>query len=588
MPQQSKLSSFIPELKRRRVFRVAAVYGGVAFVIIQIIDAVVEVGRRHHKGRFPGGLVALAYFSLGLGSVVYGQRRMPPGYARVNFETKYYYVNYNNVNGLDWRGTGRAGLFWGDTEGWIFRETLSFTHSLWLLGRREGLLGGAAGAWYPTYSPGPLIEGEAAMIAAPHDSAYYRPYYLTPDQGEQDADYREWPTNWGAPFDDRGLPRVIGTHTLHVVYNAAHPLFNYDFQEGPVAPWPIEIRETVWVEDRHPRLAQLIFFRYQLFNRGSVDIDRAVIAHWNDFDIIGAGRNHGGWRNEGEYLYLYYLRNSTPGRLPRAATYLLLQGPPVPAPADSAFQFGRWHKGRKNLGPTAASFIIGDSCHGNGCFPYRLSEAWNVLQGRNNDGTPLIHPVTEDTVRFTYDGNPAGFDSNNVIQGTGWLPPRLFDGGAGGLTSAGHFTFEAGDSLEVVWVLVVGIGENLTEALTDLANNVELAKVAWSIGRLELSNPAIEPRRPYRPPVPIFSLLRPYPNPFNESTILRYEIDIAGRYAINAYDLSGRHVAEIMSVNAEIGRYDVTWRPRLQASGIYFLQLTGEGMAQIQKVVYLK
>ncbi|MEE9161662.1 MAG: tetratricopeptide repeat protein, partial [Candidatus Neomarinimicrobiota bacterium] len=38
MPQQSSLSVLLTELKRRRVFRVAAVYGGVAFVVVQIVD----------------------------------------------------------------------------------------------------------------------------------------------------------------------------------------------------------------------------------------------------------------------------------------------------------------------------------------------------------------------------------------------------------------------------------------------------------------------------------------------------------------------------------------------------------------------
>ena len=34
----SRIGTFLLELKRRRVFRVAAVYAGVTFVIIQIID----------------------------------------------------------------------------------------------------------------------------------------------------------------------------------------------------------------------------------------------------------------------------------------------------------------------------------------------------------------------------------------------------------------------------------------------------------------------------------------------------------------------------------------------------------------------
>ena len=42
MAQQSRLPSFLAELKRRRVFRVAAVYGGVAFVLFQIIDSIFQ------------------------------------------------------------------------------------------------------------------------------------------------------------------------------------------------------------------------------------------------------------------------------------------------------------------------------------------------------------------------------------------------------------------------------------------------------------------------------------------------------------------------------------------------------------------
>ena len=39
----SPFATFLTELKRRRVFRVAAFYGGIAFVIVQIIDGTFEV-----------------------------------------------------------------------------------------------------------------------------------------------------------------------------------------------------------------------------------------------------------------------------------------------------------------------------------------------------------------------------------------------------------------------------------------------------------------------------------------------------------------------------------------------------------------
>jgi len=41
----SKIAAFLSELKRRRVFRVAMVYAGVAFIIIQIIDGAFEPKR---------------------------------------------------------------------------------------------------------------------------------------------------------------------------------------------------------------------------------------------------------------------------------------------------------------------------------------------------------------------------------------------------------------------------------------------------------------------------------------------------------------------------------------------------------------
>ncbi len=61
MPQQSRLSVLLNELKRRRVFRVAAFYGGIAFVIVQIIDGTFEL-----MG-IPAWLGRLVVVLLGLG-----------------------------------------------------------------------------------------------------------------------------------------------------------------------------------------------------------------------------------------------------------------------------------------------------------------------------------------------------------------------------------------------------------------------------------------------------------------------------------------------------------------------------------------
>ena len=46
MPLRSRLSTFLSELKRRRVFRLAAVYGGVAFAILAVVSAGANIAKR--------------------------------------------------------------------------------------------------------------------------------------------------------------------------------------------------------------------------------------------------------------------------------------------------------------------------------------------------------------------------------------------------------------------------------------------------------------------------------------------------------------------------------------------------------------
>ena len=58
----SPLSTFLAELRRRRVFRVAAFYGGIAFVIVQIIDGTFDLmGAPEWAGRVIVVLLALGF-----------------------------------------------------------------------------------------------------------------------------------------------------------------------------------------------------------------------------------------------------------------------------------------------------------------------------------------------------------------------------------------------------------------------------------------------------------------------------------------------------------------------------------------------
>ncbi len=91
-----------------------------------------------------------------------------------------------------------------------------------------------------------------------------------------------------------------------------------------------------------------------------------------------------------------------------------------------------------------------------------------------------------------------------------------------------------------------------------------------------------------------FKLDNPYPNPFNPTTTIRFEVPYRGLVNIRIYDLLGRQIARLMDVRLDTGSYEVLWNPAVDtgvplSSGIYLVRVQFDrGEAQVQKVTYLK
>lgn len=84
-----------------------------------------------------------------------------------------------------------------------------------------------------------------------------------------------------------------------------------------------------------------------------------------------------------------------------------------------------------------------------------------------------------------------------------------------------------------------------------------------------------------------------YPNPFNPSTTVRFEVVRPGRYELAVYDLRGRLVAGLMADELAVGLHSATWngldgRGRRAASGAYLLRLTGEALEAQQTITLVK
>jgi len=85
------------------------------------------------------------------------------------------------------------------------------------------------------------------------------------------------------------------------------------------------------------------------------------------------------------------------------------------------------------------------------------------------------------------------------------------------------------------------------------------------------------------------SLNASYPNPFNPSTTINYDLAIDGNVSIVIYDALGREVTTLLDGAQVAGtNHQITWNASEQASGAYFLRMTSGSYTNTQKLTLVK
>jgi Secretion system C-terminal sorting domain len=85
-----------------------------------------------------------------------------------------------------------------------------------------------------------------------------------------------------------------------------------------------------------------------------------------------------------------------------------------------------------------------------------------------------------------------------------------------------------------------------------------------------------------------FLLRQNFPNPFNPSTVINYEISQSSFVKIKVYDVLGREIAIMVNEEKPAGKYSITFNGGNLSSGIYFYSITAGSFHQTKKMVLLK
>jgi len=329
-------------------------------------------------------------------------------------------------------------------------------------------------------------------------------------------DWQEWPVEHGAPYIERnGIPdyqappAFTGTFTTDSLVEGSYdePGVGAGLGENPAdqvlwtayngldrarslwfegsEPMGLEIQKTVWGYKRTDALGNAYFTRYQVINKGGIDvggglkgsffIDSMFIGQWADIDLGNATDDLLGCDSLLELGYVYNGQaiDYSYGRFnlsPPAAGYDILAGPLVPAPSDSGvFNLQRVH-GKKNLGMTSFAYHVSGTPFSDppfGDYERGTGRWWHMLRGYAPIGSiydspyPYPAPPGYPITKFPYSGDPV---TNTGYTETSWY--ENFPGERRIIVSSGPFRMAPGDTQEVYVAFVAGLGADRLSSIT--------------------------------------------------------------------------------------------------------------------------
>jgi len=85
-----------------------------------------------------------------------------------------------------------------------------------------------------------------------------------------------------------------------------------------------------------------------------------------------------------------------------------------------------------------------------------------------------------------------------------------------------------------------------------------------------------------------FTLEQNFPNPFNPSTTIRFQMPSKGLVTLKVYDIIGREVITLVNGFKETGMHEVKFNASGLPSGVYLYRITSGTFTQTRKLVFIK
>jgi len=134
-------------------------------------------------------------------------------------------------------------------------------------------------------------------------------------------------------------------------------------------------------------------------------------------------------------------------------------------------------------------------------------------------------------------------------------------------------------------ILITGTGRRYAEAFEGEATGGPKLHVEYTTGGTAVDGKAALN-------LPSAFALGNYPNPFNPSTKIHYDLPEAGQVRMVVYDMTGKEISTVVNEMQKAGSYERVWNPAINGtslpSGTYFCRLETGSIVKTIKMLYMK
>ncbi len=515
-------------------------------------------------------------------------------YNFIDINQCYMWLENNGLGSIDPR-TGNSGFLWSNSETSLSeKSSIIFTDGLNWGGIVDSEVRANGSRYRTGMQSGKILNSGNADNP---DLDKYRvfkifKYWKTlppgPKRDLYEKDYNEWPVEDGAPWNDlngdgiftRGVdtPRYIGDETLWFVANDLDSSLSIFWKSDGefsraifVEPIGIEMQVTTYGFDRPDFLKNVIFKKYKLINKGQHTVKNMYLGYWSDPDLGYSGNDYAGCDS---VLNLGYCFNASDDDAfvgaPPAVGYVMLKGPKSnPESAQSEM-----------LRMTSFSFLLPSSDFFNQS-PDSVTPQhfYNYFQGLEKNGDKIVNPVSGDTTKYMFSGDPV--DSTGWFEGINDSLLRQPPGNVRMMLSSGPFNFAPGDTQEVEFAIIVAQGLSALQSVAELKKEIPKLKIFYNAYKPDKGIPIDETPTDY-------SISQNYPNPFNPTTTINYTLPENEFVTIKVYNIIGETVAVLVNEEKPIGKYSVNFNASNLASGIYIYRIEAGRFEVSKKMILLR